>query len=91
MATRQNARYYPCMSPTVFREGAYRFFFFSREELRIHVHVSHPTGEAKFWLEPKIAPAANYGLTPQRLATAQRIIEEHENEIRSAWRQHFSS
>ena len=50
------------MSPTVFREGAYRFFFFSREERRPHIHVNHPTGEAKFWLDPRIELAANYGL-----------------------------
>ena len=28
-----------CMSPTIFREGGYRFFFFSREEPRMHVHA----------------------------------------------------
>ena len=47
------------MSPTVFREGEYRFFFFSREEQRAHIHVQHPTGEAKFWLEPTIGLAQN--------------------------------
>ena len=26
------------MSPTVFRYKGYRFFFFSREEVRMHVH-----------------------------------------------------
>lgn len=77
------------MSPTIFREGAYRFFFFSREEARPHVHVSHPTGEAKFWIDPDIALAANYGLTAQRVAAALRLIKEHEDEIRSAWRRHF--
>ena len=40
------------MSPTLFRERGYRFFFFSREEARMHVHVYHADGEAKFWLEP---------------------------------------
>ena len=40
------------MSPTVFRYRSYRFYFFSREELRMHVHVFSPDGEAKFWLEP---------------------------------------
>ena len=78
------------MSPTVFREGAYRFFFFSREERRPHIHVSHPTGEAKFWLDPDIELAANYGLTAQRLAKVVRLIEEHEDEIRVAWRRHFA-
>ena len=42
------------MSPTVFREQGYRFFFFSREEQRMHVHVLSADGEAKFWLEPEI-------------------------------------
>lgn len=79
------------MSPTVFREGAYRFFFFSREEPRAHIHVNHPTGEAKFWLEPTITLAVNHGLTAQRLAMASRIIREREDEIRAAWRQHFGS
>ncbi len=77
------------MSPTVFRAGAYRFFFFSREEARPHIHVSHPTGEAKFWLDPTIWLATNHGLTTQRLAKALRLIREHEDEIRIAWRRHF--
>ena len=77
------------MSPTVFREGAYRFFFFSREELRPHVHVHHPTGEAKFWIDPRIELAMNYGLTAQRVAKVLRLIEEHEDEIRASWRRHF--
>lgn len=77
------------MSPTLFRDGAYRFFFFSREEERPHIHVSHPTGEGKFWLEPRVELAINHGLTAQRLARALRLIKEHEDEIRAAWRQHF--
>jgi len=42
------------MSPTIFREKGYRFFFFSREESRMHVHVISGDGDAKFWLEPEI-------------------------------------
>ncbi|MCK5131914.1 MAG: DUF4160 domain-containing protein [Candidatus Sabulitectum sp.] len=40
------------MSPTVFREKGFRFFFFSREEPRMHIHVRCSDGEAKFWLTP---------------------------------------
>jgi uncharacterized protein DUF4160 len=54
------------MSPTVFRSGGFRFYFFSREEPRMHVHVHHAEGEAKFWLEPEIALADNYGLSRRR-------------------------
>jgi Domain of unknown function (DUF4160) len=42
------------VNPTVFREGPSRFFFFSREEERIHVHVETANSEAKFWIEPSI-------------------------------------
>ncbi len=51
------------MSPTIFREKGYRFFFFSREETRMHVHVYRADGEAKFWLEPEIELAKNYRLS----------------------------
>ena len=39
------------MSPTVFRQGGFRFYFFSREEERPHVHVHHATGEANRFTE----------------------------------------
>jgi hypothetical protein len=77
------------MSPTVLRVGGYRFFFFSREETRPHVHVQHSAGEAKIWLNPRIEVAQNYGLSPARLAAAVRLVEEHRNDIRRAWRTHF--
>ena len=56
----------------------------------MHVHVHHETGEAKFWLEPEIAVAQNYGLSPARLAAALRLVEEREDEMRTAWQTHFS-
>lgn len=37
--------------------------FFLREEPRIHVHVGHPDGEAKFQLVPSIKLAVNFGIT----------------------------
>lgn len=45
------------MSPTVFRHKSYRFFFFSREESWMHIHITGPQGEAKFWIEPIVALA----------------------------------
>jgi len=53
------------MAPTVLRAGPFRLFFFSREEQRIHVHVAHPDGEAKFWLTPMVYIAASTGLSPR--------------------------
>ena len=77
------------MSPTIFRDGKFRFFFFSREESRMHVHVVSGDGEAKFWIEPEIGLAQNYGLSERDLRAIKALIEEHEDGIRSAWRQHF--
>ena len=77
------------MSPTVFREGGFRFFFFSREESRLHVHVQSQNGEAKFWLEPKIEIAQYAGLSQREVNEALRLVQEHENDIRIAWRKHF--
>ncbi len=77
------------MSPTIFRNGPFRFLFFSREEPRIHVHVQSADGEAKFWLEPRIELAKSYGLSTTELRRIQELIEEHEQEIRDAWSAHF--
>jgi hypothetical protein len=52
------------VSPTIFRKGGLRFYFFSREERRLHVHVQGARGEAKFWLDPEIELAEDYGLGP---------------------------
>ena len=79
------------MSPTVFREGPFRFFFFSREEERLHIHVQSPDGEAKFWLDPSIELARNYGLSDPDLRRVKGLIEDHEQEIRNAWTSHFGS
>jgi len=77
------------MTPTIFREGKYRFFFFSREEERIHVHVVSPEGEAKFWLEPTVSLADYIHLNKRQLLRLQRIVEKRKNEIIRAWDKHF--
>ena len=73
----------------MFRVGRYRAFFFSREEPRLHVHVSSPEGEAKFWLEPILALASHTGLTARELSRMQKLILEHHEEVVRAWRLHF--
>ncbi|WP_040661586.1 DUF4160 domain-containing protein [Nitrococcus mobilis] len=79
------------MSPTVFREKGYRFFFFSREEPRLHVHVVSGDGEAKFWLEPELQLARNYRYSRQQLKEIESLIEDHYNELVRAWQRHFGS
>ena len=78
------------MSPTLFKLGSYRFFFFSREETRMHVHIMSPEGEAKFWLEPIVSLAEYKGLNRKQLTTIQKIVEERQDEIRASWRRYFN-
>ena len=77
------------MSPVVFRHGAFSFLFFSREEARVHVHVLHPDGEAKIWLDPSIEVARNHGLSSKAINNVLQLVREHEDEIRGAWKTHF--
>lgn len=79
------------MSPTLFWHKNFRFFFFSREEARMHVHVSSPEGEAKFWLEPTIALADFCQLNKRVLNELQKVVEERTDEIKQAWKKHFRS
>ena len=79
------------MAPTILIEDGFRFFFFSREESRMHIHVHRAGGEAKFWIEPQVELAQNFGLTERQLRDAERIIRTHEREIRTAWTRHFGT
>ena len=77
------------MAPTVVRDGQFRLFFFSREEVRVHVHVAHPDGEAKFWLAPEVTVANYTGLSARQLRDAQAVVVAHIEEIQNAWNHHF--
>jgi hypothetical protein len=55
----------------------------------MHVHVYSGDGEAKFWLEPEIELAKNYKLSKTQVTIIRKIIEEHEDEIKSAWQKWF--
>ncbi|NOY61499.1 MAG: DUF4160 domain-containing protein [Calditrichaeota bacterium] len=79
------------MSPTIFRYRNYRFFFFSREEKRLHVHVYCADGEAKFWIIPNISLAKNYGLSKKQITELIGIVEERKDEIKDAWERHFGN
>ena len=57
----------------------------------MHVHVSCPDGEAKFWLEPVVALAHNYGISQSRLKVLQKVVEAQNRAITKAWKKHFRS
>lgn len=77
------------MSPTVFKQGPYRYYFFSREETRMHIHVLSADGEAKIWMEPFIELADHNGLSEQELKIILDIAKDRKEEIHAKWNTHF--
>jgi hypothetical protein len=50
-----------------------------------------PEGEAKFWLEPNVELAINCNLLSQKLIEIEKIVKEHEDEFKRAWKQFFGN
>jgi hypothetical protein len=78
------------VSPTVFRYKNYKFYFFSNEEARMHIHILSPEGEAKFWIEPIVALADYKGFSKRQVTELEKVVKEHVKEIEQSWKKHFS-
>jgi hypothetical protein len=77
------------MSPTIFRYKGYRFYFFSREEERMHVHVMHADGEAKIWIQPRVELCSSVGLSSKQLKEIIDKVSERQHDIEQSWKDHF--
>ena len=77
------------MSPVFHRESSYSFKIFSNEELRMHIHVIRDDKEAKFWLEPEVELAENFGFKAHELRKIQEIVENHATDFQAQYRQHI--
>jgi hypothetical protein len=76
--------------PDLLRHGPYRIYFWSRENDEApHVHVKRDRDEAKFWLEPIVELAGNWGFARHELTRVRRMVEEHREELLEAWHEHF--
>lgn len=64
--------------PTALRIGPYRFYFYSYDcgEPR-HMHVDRENMSAKFWLNPDVSLAENYGYSRKELRDLERSIREN--------------
>jgi hypothetical protein len=75
--------------PTVFREGAFRFFFWSLDEGEPpHVHVERDECFAKFWIDP-VELEYQRGFNTPDLNSICETVEERREEILAAWNKHF--
>lgn len=75
--------------PTVIKLYGFRFYFYSREEPRMHVHICRDELEAKVWLD-NFEVASNSGFKIRELMMIQRLVKEYEKEIKAAWTAHFN-
>lgn len=55
----------------------------------MHIHVSTPEGEAKFWIEPNVMLCENYRISPRVIRELKGIVETRKDEIINAWKKHF--
>jgi hypothetical protein len=81
------------MMPVVFREGGFRFHFYSGEgdpREPVHIHAARPGGDAKLWLYPEVRVAYNRRLTSRELRELQEIVTRRRQEIEDAWNAFFS-
>jgi Domain of unknown function (DUF4160) len=79
--------------PAVFRDKAFRFFFYSNEgnpREPMHVHVMGEGGEAKFWLRPEVRVATSDGLSARTLRELTGVVESRVTLIEGAWNEHLS-
>ena len=76
--------------PNALRHGAYRFYFFSRENSEPpHVHVKRDRQEAKFWLEPFVELAETWGFASHELNRIRGLIEHYREILLESWHDHF--
>jgi hypothetical protein len=78
------------VSPTVFENGPYRFFFYSADRHEPpHVHVERESDRAKFWLRP-VHLARSGGFSPAELQRIERIVRQHQHALLRAWNEYFN-
>jgi Domain of unknown function (DUF4160) len=79
------------LSPTIYREGPYRFSFFANEGNEpAHVHVARERMQAKFWLTPTVTLAHAVGFSAIELRRLQQITQENRQKLVEAWNEFFS-
>ena len=77
------------MTPTIHREGPFRFFFYSHESREpSHVHIERDDAIAKIWLHDG-AIADSGGLPPRDLQRVVAIVMTHRDSFIEAWHEHF--
>lgn len=75
--------------PTILLIYGFRFFFYSKEESRMHVHVEYQGRKVKIWLDT-FEVASNDGFLEYQLSKIIKLVRIYEKELKEAWVAHFS-
>jgi len=78
------------LMPTILRWKGYKFFFFSLEEDRPHIHVKKQHGQAKYWLETVEFVKAQ-GFSQKELNVIEKKIIEEQDLILEKWNDYFNT
>ena len=74
------------MTPTLLREGPYRIYIYSYDcQEPCHVHIDRENKSAKFWLDPVVTLAVNYGYSRAELRKIERLLSEYADLLRELW------
>ena len=77
--------------PTVLILGAYRFFFYSRENSEPpHIHVEYGDQLAKYWLEP-VELAMSRRFRAHELTELRGLVVQNRERFLEAWHEHFGA
>ena len=77
------------MSPKFRKEEGFVFKIYSNEEERMHVHVVKAENEAKFWLEPTIELAENFGFNSKEIKKITKMVDTYGNEFKQQFAAHI--
>lgn len=79
--------------PVVFREGPYKFFFYSNEGVPLkkpHIHVRGAGGEAKIALTAPFDVLVSIGYSSSALKTLSSIVYKNHQILLRAYNEYFS-
>ena len=77
------------MSPKFRKEEGFVFKIYSNEEERKHIHVVKAECEAKFWLEPVIELAENFGFNSKEIKKITKMVETYGDEFKEQFEAHI--
>ena len=77
------------MSPKFRKEEGFVFKIYSNEEERKHIHVVKAECEAKFWLEPVIELAENFGFNSKEIKKITKMVETYGDEFKKQFDAHI--